>query len=81
MMRLFYPFYSVFQTGNFDTNIGAEELAHLEMAATIVHQLTKDLTTLNVSKKDTGRMAVNILLNRIKHNHNEYLRVELPCKS
>lgn len=26
------------------TDIGTEELAHLEMVATIVHQLTKDLT-------------------------------------
>ena len=38
------PFYSVFQMCNFDTDIGTEELAHLEMVATIVHQLTKDLS-------------------------------------
>lgn len=30
--------------GNIGTNIGTEELAHLEMVATIVQQLTKDLT-------------------------------------
>ncbi len=29
---------------NFVTNISTEELAHLEMVATIVHQLTKDLS-------------------------------------
>ena len=29
---------------NFNTDIGTEELAHLEMVATIVHQLTKDLS-------------------------------------
>ena len=29
---------------NFVTDIGTEELAHLEMVATIVHQLTKDLS-------------------------------------
>lgn len=38
------PFYGVFQMCNFDTDIGTEELAHLEMVATIVHQLTKDLS-------------------------------------
>ncbi len=26
------------------TDIGTEELAHLEMVATIVHQLTRDMT-------------------------------------
>lgn len=39
-----YPFYSVFQMCNFDTDIGTEELAHLEIVATIVHQLTRGLT-------------------------------------
>lgn len=29
---------------NFNTDIGTEELAHLEMVATIVHQLTKNLS-------------------------------------
>ena len=29
---------------NFDTDIGTEELAHLEMVAAIVHQLTKNLS-------------------------------------
>lgn len=29
---------------NFDTDIGTEELAHLEMLAAIVHQLTKNLS-------------------------------------
>ena len=29
---------------NFDTDIGTEELAHLEMVSTIVHQLTKNLS-------------------------------------
>ncbi|MCM1254058.1 MAG: manganese catalase family protein [Clostridium sp.] len=29
---------------NFNTDIGTEELGHLEMVATIVHQLTKDLS-------------------------------------
>ena len=29
---------------NFDTDIGTEELAHLEIIATIVHQLTRNLT-------------------------------------
>ena len=38
------------------------------------------LTTVSIPKEDMGRMAVNILLDRIKHNHNEYLRVEFPCR-
>ena len=38
------PFYSNFQMHNFDTDIGTEELAHLEMVAAIVHQLTKNLS-------------------------------------
>ena len=31
------PFYGIFQMRNFVTDIGTEELAHLEMVATIVH--------------------------------------------
>ena len=31
-------------TEHFDTDIGTEELAHLEMVSTIVHQLTRDLS-------------------------------------
>lgn len=31
-------------SGNFDTSLGTEELAHMEMVSTIVHQLTRDLT-------------------------------------
>ena len=38
------PFYGTFQMCNFDTDIGTEELGHLEMVATIVHRLTKDLS-------------------------------------
>ena len=38
------PFYNTFQMCNFDTDIGTEELAHLEMVASIVHQLTKNLS-------------------------------------
>lgn len=38
------------------------------------------LTTVNVPKEDMGRMAVTILLDRIKHKHSECLRVEFPCK-
>ncbi len=38
------------------------------------------LTTVNIPKEDMGRMAVTVLLDRIKHNHSEYLRVEFPCK-
>lgn len=38
------PFYATFQMCNFNTDIGTEELAHLEMVSTIVHQLTKNLS-------------------------------------
>ena len=38
------PFYTTFQMCNFDTYIGTEELTHLEMVSTIVHQLTRNLS-------------------------------------
>lgn len=38
------------------------------------------LTTVSIPKEDMGQMAVTILLDRIKHKHTEYLRVEFPCK-
>ena len=38
------------------------------------------LTTVNIPKEDMGRMAVTILLDRIRHRHSEYLHVEFPCK-
>ena len=38
------PIIRNFRICNFDTDIGTEELAHLEMVATIVHQLTKNLS-------------------------------------
>ncbi|MBD5476952.1 MAG: LacI family transcriptional regulator [Lachnospiraceae bacterium] len=38
------------------------------------------LTTVNVPKEDMGRMAVTVLLDRIKHKHSECVRVEFPCK-
>lgn len=37
-------FSGILPWGNTGTNIGTEELAHLEMVATIIHQLTKNLT-------------------------------------
>lgn len=38
------------------------------------------LTTVNIPKADMGKIAVTILLDRIKHKHSECLRVEFPCK-
>lgn len=35
---------------NFDTDIGTEELAHLEMVAAIVHQLTRNLSMEEIQK-------------------------------
>lgn len=39
-----WAFSSFSSTEHFDTDIGTEELAHLEMVAAIVHQLTKNLS-------------------------------------
>lgn len=36
------------------------------------------LTTVNIPKKDMGKMAVKILLDRISHGHTETLRIEFP---
>ena len=38
------------------------------------------LTTVNIPKEDMGRMAVTILMDRIKRGHSEFMRVEFPCK-
>lgn len=38
------------------------------------------LTTVNIPKEDMGHMAVNILMDRIKRGHSEFMRVEFPCK-
>lgn len=38
------------------------------------------LTTVNIPKNDMGKLAVNILLDQIKGNHSEKIRLELPCK-
>jgi len=39
-----FSIFHIFQICNFDTDIGTEELGHLEMICAIVHQLTQDLT-------------------------------------
>ena len=44
------PFYGVFQMRNFVTDIGTEELAHLEMVAAIVYQLTRNLSMEEIEK-------------------------------
>lgn len=41
------------------TDIGTEELAHLEMVCTIVHQLTRDLTPEQVKKSGFGAYYVD----------------------
>ena len=38
------------------------------------------LTTVNIPKEDMGRMAVAVLIDRMRHKHSECLRVEFPCK-
>ena len=62
---------------NFDNNIGTEELAHLEMVATIVHQLTRNLTMEEIEKHadwvDEWRNHYNIT----KENVNQILKDEI----
>ena len=36
------------------------------------------LTTVNIPKKDMGKMAVKVLLDRINHGHTETMRIEFP---
>lgn len=43
-----------FQVRNFDNDIGTEELSHLEMVSTIVHQLTRDLSMEEIEKSGFG---------------------------
>ncbi len=44
-------------------------------------QSTKPLlTTVNIPREDMAHMAVSVLLDRIKGGHQEYVRVELPCR-
>ena len=40
-------------------DIGTEELAHLEMVSTIVHQLTKDLSMEEIEKSGFGRYYID----------------------
>ena len=44
---------------NKDNDVGTEELAHLEMVCTIVHQLTRDLTPEQVKKSGFGAYYVD----------------------
>lgn len=53
------PFYSIFQMCNLDTDIGTEELAHLEMVATIVHQLTRNLSMEEIEKSGFANYYVD----------------------
>ena len=41
------------------TDVGTEELAHLEMICTIVHQLTRDLTPEQIKKSGFGAYYVD----------------------
>lgn len=46
-------------TEHFDTDIGTEELAHLEMVSTIVHQLTRDLSMEEIEKSGLGAYYID----------------------
>lgn len=52
-------FIIAFQMCNFDTDIGTEELAHLEIVATIVHQLTKNLSMEEIEKSGFANYYVD----------------------
>ena len=54
-----YSFYGTFQMCNSDTDIGTEELAHLEMVAAIVHQLTKNLSMDEIVKSGFDQYYVD----------------------
>lgn len=41
-------------------------------------EVTPLLTTVNIPKKDMGKIAVKILLDRINHGHTETMRIEFP---
>lgn len=43
-------------------------------------ECTPFLTTVNIPAEDMGHTAVRILINRIRHKQNEFLRVEFPCR-
>jgi spore coat protein JC len=49
-----WVFSSFSSTEHFDTDIGTEELAHLEIVATIVHQLTRNLTPEEIEASGFG---------------------------
>lgn len=49
-----WVFSSFSSTEHFDTDIGTEELAHLEMVSTIVHQLTQNLSMEEIEKSGFG---------------------------
>lgn len=53
------PFYGTFQMRNFVTDIGTEELGHLEIVATIVHQLTKNLSMEEIEKSGFANYYVD----------------------
>lgn len=44
---------------NFDTDIGTEELAHMEIVATIVHQLTRNLSMEEIEKSGFANYYVD----------------------
>lgn len=53
--------FNLFQSNvsNFDNNIGTEELAHLEMVAAIVRQLTKGLSARELEKEGFGAYYID----------------------
>lgn len=38
------------------------------------------LTTVDIPKRDMGRLAVTLLLHRMQGRHSEHIRINLPCK-
>lgn len=44
---------------NFDNDIGVEELGHLEMVGTLVHQLTADASAMDFDKSGVGNYYID----------------------
>ena len=53
------PFYNIFQMCNFVTNIGTEELGHLEIVGAIVYQLTRNLSMEEIERSGFDKYYVD----------------------
>lgn len=54
-----WVFSSFFSTEHFDTDIGTEELAHMEIVSAIIHQLTRNLSPEDIVKSGFDKYYVD----------------------